>query len=107
MSRKGLYVAGIRYPDPAGSQGSPSAGPRLIVLWTWLVAYLGLVTVACLSTTLDARGFAVTLGAPPVLLFIGLGILGNLTPKIAWAYAIGWAGTCGAIVYFSVLAVIG
>ena len=98
-----LWVAGRRIPDPGGSQGSPAAGPRRLLIGSWLGTYLVAIVGTGLSESLDIRFFAITLSAFPVVLFVGLGVLGQLTPKVAWIFLVLWLGMCGAIIWGSLL----
>ena len=43
-----------RIPNPGGSQGSPQAGPRRVLLLSWLVTYLVIIGSVGLSTTRKA-----------------------------------------------------
>ncbi len=71
-----------------------------MVIWSWLAAYLALLAAAGLSTEIHSgHEIGAAFGVPPVVLFIGLGLLGVLRGRGAWLFALIWGGACIVVVY--------
>ena len=103
MSTRWPGFIGKRIPNPGGSQKSPEAGPRRVLIGSWLIAFLFGVIGSGLSQHIDERMFVMACGVPPVVLFIGLSVLGLLTRKVAWGFVGLWVLLCGGVVYLSIL----
>ncbi len=52
-------------------------------------------------TELGAEGYSVAVGLPPVVLFVGLSVLGCLPRSMRWWFTLLWLGACwgGSLVF--------
>jgi|GEM_PF-2409497 len=66
------------------------------------VAWVTAVLCTGLSKAGDGVYFLWALGVLPVLLFIGMSVLGLLTRRVAWFYAALWTGGCVWLVLASI-----
>ena len=82
------------FPCPGGAQDVPGGWVRRLLLGGWLRAYVVIVIVACGATELGAEGYSLALGLPPVILFVGLSVLGCLPRPMRWWFTSLWLGAC-------------
>ena len=89
------------FPRPGGSQRLPEGWIQRLLLGGWLRSYLIVLVVACLATELSAHVYATAVGAPPVLLFVGLSVLGVLPQRWDWCFTLLWLAGCwtGSVVF--------
>ena len=87
--------------EPVGRDGGlpPEERHRRMVVWSWLIAYIIGTGAAFGSASISVQGFFAAIGLPPILLFAGLSIFGNLRANGRRFFAYLW--TIGAAAVFT------
>jgi hypothetical protein len=81
-----------RFARPGGAQKLPGGWLQRVVVGAWLRSYLVVLVVSSLGTNVTVGSFLSSVALPPVMLFLGLSVLGCLEGRPAWSFAVVWAG---------------
>ena len=93
-----------RFVVPGGAQRLPGGWLQRLLVAAWMRSYVVVLVVTLLGTGIGVGAFLASVALPPILLFVGLSVLGCLEGWLAWCFAAVWVGGWWAASVLLVLA---